>query len=125
MKDKFSRMLCLALVRHYGRMPSAAVVARDFNLRCTQDVKPITNETSRRWIKGISLPELARLNVLANWINLDIGNLQKLDGPNILTDSNLGKSDKREVEMLALFRKLDLRDRKMIQGLIETLANKN
>ena len=125
MKDKFSRMLCLALVQHYGRMPSAAVVARDFNLRCTQDVKPITNETSRRWIKGISLPELARLNVLANWINLDIGNLQKLDGPNILTDSNLGKSDKREVEMLALFRKLDLRDRKMIQGLIETLANKN
>ena len=125
MKDKFSRMLCLALVRHYGRMPSAAVVARDFNLRCTQDVKPITNETSRRWIKGISLPELARLNVLANWINLDIGNLQKLDVPNILTDSNLGKSDKREVEMLALFRKLDLRDRKMIQGLIETLANKN
>ena len=125
MKDKFSRMLCLALVHHYGRMPSAAVVARDFNLRCTQDVKPITNETSRRWIKGISLPELARLNVLANWINLDIGNLQKLDGPNILTASNLGKSDKREVEMLALFRKLDLRDRKMIQGLIETLANKN
>ena len=117
-------MLCLALVHHYGRMPSAAVVARDFNLRCTQDVKPITNETSRRWIKGISLPELARLNVLANWINLDIGNLQKLNSPN-LNDSNSGKSDKQEAAMLALYRKLGLKEKRIIQELIEYLAKKS
>jgi len=124
MKDKFSRMLCLALVHHYGRMPSAAVVARDFNLRCTQDVKPITNETSRRWIKGISFPELARLNVLANWINLDIGNLQKINSPK-LNDSNSGKSDKQEAAMLALYRKLGLKEKRIIQELIEYLAKKS
>jgi len=125
MKEIFSKLLCLELVRHYGRMPSASVVARDFNLRCTQDVKPITNETARRWIKGISLPELVRLNVLSNWINLDIGNLQKSDSSSNLSATTPPKSDEDDEALLKMYKKLDLRDKRIIQELMRSLAKKN
>ena len=125
MKEIFSKMLCLELVRHYGRMPSASVVARDFNLRCTQDVKPITNETARRWIKGISLPELVRLNVLSNWINLDIGNLQKSDSSSNLSATTPPKRDEDNEALLKMYKKLDVRDKRIIQELMRSLAKKN
>ena len=125
MKEIFSKMLCMELVRHYGRMPSASVVARDFNLRCTQDVKPITNETDRRWIKGISLPELVRLNVLSNWINLDIGNLQKSDSSSNLSATTPPKRDEDNEALLKMYKKLDVRDKRIIQELMRSLAKKN
>lgn len=125
MKEVFSKLLCMELVRHYGRMPSASVVARDFNLRCTQDVKPITNETARRWIKGITLPELVRLNVLSNWINIDIGNLQKSDSTSNLSATPPPKRDEDDEALLKIYKKLDLRDKRMIQELMRSLAKKN
>lgn len=125
MKAVFSKLLCLELVRHYGRMPSASVVARDFNLRCTQDVKPITNETARRWIKGISIPELMRLNVLSNWIGLDIGNLQKNNSAANLTTTNTLRGEEGEEELLKIYRKLNAQDKRIIQGLMRSLAKNN
>ena len=125
MKAVFSKLLCLELVRHYGRMPSASVVARDFNLRCTQDVKPITNETARRWIKGISIPELMRLNVLSNWIGLDIGNLQKNNSAANLTTTNTLRGEEGEEALLKIYRKLNARDKRIIQGLMRSLAKNN
>lgn len=125
MKAAFSKLLCLELVRHYGRMPSASVVARDFNLRCTQDAKPITNETARRWIKGISIPELMRLNVLSNWIGLDIGNLQKNNSAANLTTTNTLRGEEGEEALLKIYRKLNAQDKRIIQGLMRSLAKNN
>lgn len=125
MKAVFSKLLCLELVRHYGRMPSASVVARDFNLRCTQNVKPITNETARRWIKGISIPELMRLNVLSNWIGLDIGNLQKNNSAANLTTTNTLRGEEGEEALLKIYRKLNAQDKRIIQGLMRSLAKNN
>ncbi len=125
MKAVFSKLLCLELVRHYGRMPSASVVARDFNLRCTQDAKPITNETARRWIKGISIPELMRLNVLSNWIGLDIGNLQKNNSAANLTTTNTLRGEEGEEALLKIYRKLNAQDKRIIQGLMRSLAKNN
>ncbi len=125
MKTVFSKLLCLELVRHYGRMPSASVVARDFNLRCTQDAKPITNETARRWIKGISIPELMRLNVLSNWIGLDIGNLQKNNSAANLTTTNTLRGEEGEEALLKIYRKLNAQDKRIIQGLMRSLAKNN
>ena len=125
MKAVFSKLLCLELVRHYGRMPSASVVARDFNLRCTQDVKPITNETARRWIKGISIPELMRLNVLSNWIGLDIGNIQKNNSAANLTTTNTLRGEEGEEALLKIYRKLNVQDKRIIQGLMRSLAKNN
>jgi hypothetical protein len=69
-KDNFSALLRDSLRSRFGRIPSAAVVAREFNLRA-YDTAPISQESARRWIRGVSLPEEERLRVLVNWLDLD------------------------------------------------------
>lgn len=69
-KESFSALLRDSLRARYGRIPSAAVVAREFNLRA-YETSPISQESARRWLRGVSLPEEERLRVLVNWLNLD------------------------------------------------------
>ena len=57
--------------RFRGKLPSAAIVAREFNLRAGA-VLPISQESTRRWIRGNSIPDAPRLAVLAAWLNLDL-----------------------------------------------------
>lgn len=70
-KSKFSALLRARLIEVYGRQPSAAFVAQEFNLRA-YGCEPITQEAARRWLKGISMPEEKKLQILVNWLNLDI-----------------------------------------------------
>jgi hypothetical protein len=69
-KENFSLLLRDSLRSRYGRLPSAAVVAREFNLRASEAL-PISQESARRWLRGVSLPEEERLRILVNWLNLD------------------------------------------------------
>jgi hypothetical protein len=69
-KENFAALLRDSLRSRFGRIPSAAIVAREFNLRA-YDTPPISQESARRWIRGVSLPEEQRLRVLVNWLNLD------------------------------------------------------
>jgi len=78
-KDSFSAHLRECLKQRYGKIPSAAVVARDFNLRA-YGTSPISQESARRWIRGVSLPEEDRLRVLVNWLNLDFNHVLKNPG---------------------------------------------
>jgi hypothetical protein len=73
-KQAFSRAINQALRTHYGRVPSAAVTARDFNLR-NSDTPPISEETARRWMRGLSLPEGDRMSVLVKWLGLDLNTI--------------------------------------------------
>jgi hypothetical protein len=75
-KESFSALLRNSLRARYGRIPSAAVVAREFNLRA-YDTSPISQESARRWLRGVSLPEEERLRVLVNWLNLDFNEALK------------------------------------------------
>lgn len=78
-KDSFSSSLRNCLSAYYGKIPSAATFARDFNLRA-YGTAPITQESARRWMRGVSLPEEDRLCVLINWLNLDFNEI--LRSPN-------------------------------------------
>ena len=69
-KENFSALLRNSLKARYGRLPSAAVLAREFNLRA-YDTTPISGESARRWLRGVCLPEEDRLRILVNWLNLD------------------------------------------------------
>lgn len=71
MKAAFSKELMRCLLDKYGRMPSAAVLARDFNFR-SGDLSPITAETARRWIRGMSIPEMERLKLLIEWLGMRV-----------------------------------------------------
>jgi hypothetical protein len=78
-KDSFSSSLRICLKAYYGKIPSASTFAKDFNLRA-YDTLPITQESARRWMRGVSLPEEDRLCVLINWLNLDFNEI--LRSPN-------------------------------------------
>lgn len=69
-KENFSCILRDSLKARYGRVPSAAVLAREFNLRA-YDTTPVTGESARRWLRGVCLPEEERLRVLVNWLDLN------------------------------------------------------
>jgi len=69
-KAKFGKLLQQALIKRYGRVPSAAFVAREFNLK-NSETSAVTQESARRWIAGISIPNEQRLEVLINWLKID------------------------------------------------------
>lgn len=66
--ERFSIVLRSGLVNKFGRIPTAQKFSDDFNLR---SVKPITRETARKWINGLTMPESERLLVLIQWLNLN------------------------------------------------------
>ena len=67
MKELFSQALRESLKARYGKLPSAATVARDFNLRA-YGVSPITQESARRWMRAESFPKPEYLEILLNWL---------------------------------------------------------
>ena len=74
LRDSFSLSLVKALALRYQEIPSAAFVAKEFNLR-TSTSEPITQESARRWLRGLAIPELDKLLVLRSWLNLDLNAL--------------------------------------------------
>ena len=74
MKEYFSHSLRESLKLQYGKLPSAEVVAQNFNLRA-HSTTPVTQESVRRWMRGESLPKPDHLIVLMQWLNLDLNKI--------------------------------------------------
>jgi len=74
MKEEFSHSLRESLKLQYGKLPSAEVVSRDFNLRA-HGTAPVTQESVRRWIRGESLPKPDHLIVLVQWLHLNLNEI--------------------------------------------------
>jgi hypothetical protein len=92
-KENFSAHLRTSLKAQYkGRLPSAAILARDFNLRA-YEASPISGESARRWMRGICLPEEDRLRVLVNWLNLDFNRVLALPSVRRQSDSYVFSKD--------------------------------
>jgi len=68
MLERFSIALRSGLVDKFSRIPTAQKFSDEFNLR---SVNPITRETARKWINGITMPESERLLVLIQWLSLN------------------------------------------------------
>lgn len=134
-KDTFSRSLRKCLHEHYGRVPAAAVIAKDFNLRA-YGVDPITQESARRWIRGISIPEEDRLKVLIEWLSLDFnailcsnGNDDRHaragDGHSVSKETFRQKGDGLSIsdeELVRLFFNLDEERKRLVLELIKLIA---
>ena len=65
---KFSDVLNKHLIKKYKKVPSANFIANQFNLRA-DGTSTITSETARKWVKGISVPEIDRFKVLLGWLD--------------------------------------------------------
>jgi len=92
-KDTFSKSLRSCLNNYYGKVPSASVFARDFNLRA-YGTTPITQESARRWIRGVSLPEEGRVRVLIDWLGLDYNEILRISSQLLPTSPNNGSIKK-------------------------------
>ena len=69
-----SRILNESLQRKFGKIPSASKFADQFNLRA-YGTKTITRETARKWLVGIAVPEIDKLVVLIDWLDIDVMDL--------------------------------------------------
>ncbi|SDK24192.1 transcriptional regulator [Billgrantia gudaonensis] len=56
-------------MRAAGYEPRPAVLEREFNLRFWG--KPVTLQGVRRWLRGETLPQQEKLEVLAAWLNVE------------------------------------------------------
>jgi len=98
MKLAFSKEFSRKLIEYYGRMPSASVVSRDFNLRA-KEIAPISQETARRWMRSISIPEIEKLQILVEWLQLDLAFVTQKEFDDSPSDN---RNDDRKVRGVVL-----------------------
>lgn len=127
MKEQFARSLRESLRVRYGKLPSAAVLARDFNLRA-DGVGCITQESARRWMRGECFPKSAYLEILVNWLGVSLdtavltpekrvfdAQIGLERGPGYITPMNPAQE-----RLARLFISLNPEQQKAVMGLIET-----
>lgn len=68
--ERFAAALNQGLLDKFGKIPSTSQFAAMFNALTVPDYH-ITRETARKWIKGLTYPEIMRLQVLMQWLTLD------------------------------------------------------
>jgi hypothetical protein len=73
-RKQFARALREALIARYGKLPAASHVSREFNLRA-YGVDSISQESARRWLRGLSVPTQDKLAILSNWLALDLNSI--------------------------------------------------
>lgn len=72
--ESFSMELRSKCKEKYGAILSAEHFSRNYNLRANE-VDSISRESARKWLRGISFPEPAKLMVLIDWLNLDLNSV--------------------------------------------------
>ena len=71
LQESFALALRNSLLAHYHEIPSASFLAKEFNLRA-RHCEPITQESARRWLKGLAIPKFDKLLLLRSWLDLDL-----------------------------------------------------
>jgi plasmid stability protein len=135
-KDEFAALLRNALKDRRGRMPSAAAVAREFNLRAN-GIEPVTQESVRRWLRGISMPEEQKMAILVSWLNLDLSGAMRRARSAAVTGNGhesantpepgsvLDGIDPETLERARLISRLPLSDQQLIKDFINRLVQKS
>jgi hypothetical protein len=121
LKNLFAKELNRQLLEYYGRIPSAAVLARDYNLRAA-NAPQISQEAARRWIRGLSIPEMDKIHILVNWLGLDPNFMRSAEDP---VQSNYQKQSNNqnslEQALLQVFRETDGRGKQLLINVANTL----
>jgi len=90
--QQFAVALNRGLFRYYGRNPPAAMVTRDFNAR-SESAVPISQEATRKWMRGHTVPGLSKMQVLAKWLDLDLRALNGGDEITPVREAPTGDTD--------------------------------
>jgi hypothetical protein len=90
----FSKHLADSLLMKYKKQVSIVFFVDQFNLRA-YGTDTISYETGRKWIKGLSIPKVSKMNVLVKWLNIDAKKIFEYDHDirdkinSAITDSSL------------------------------------
>ena len=74
LRQAFALAFKNGLLMRFKEVPSAAFIAKEFNLRAP-GLEPISQESARRWLRGLAIPQFDKLLVLRSWLNLDLNAL--------------------------------------------------
>lgn len=113
LQDSFASALADSLLLRYQEVPSAAFFAKEFNRRAP--TRPISQESARRWLRGLAIPELDKLLVLRSWLSLDL---------NALAQPNSGTPEDNDIDgetQLLEQQKAFVETTKTIKGSLELL----
>ena len=109
----FGEALRAALVNRLGKVPSATYLANQFNFRA-QGTTVITRETARKWMTGQAIPEIERLNILIDWLNIDSHKFLARGAMKSVVSEN-GTGDDLIIEtIIELLRKMDAKTRSVV-----------
>ncbi|MGP9767671.1 transcriptional regulator [Halomonas sp. AOP13-D3-9] len=107
-----------------GYEPRPSVLEREFNLRYWG--KPITFQAVRRWLRGDSIPNQDKLQVLARWLLVDPHHLRYGDSSAYTVSEPPASWDisstNEERQLLSLYRGLPAAQRKVVRDILETFA---
>jgi hypothetical protein len=113
LQESFAIALTDGLLLRYQEVPSAAFFAKEFNRRAP--TRPISQESARRWLRGLAIPELDKLLVLRSWLSLDL---------NALAQPNIGLPEDNDIDaetQLLEQQKVFVETTKTIKGSLELL----
>ena len=116
--EVFSTQLRAKLRAHFrGRIPSAAAVAIYFNLQAQDISLQISQETARRWIRGLCIPDPERLRILVSWIGID------LHGALFCTPKSppVQMPDRMAQEVIELFKDLGIAQQNSVLDLLKRM----
>jgi hypothetical protein len=68
-KSHLGSLIRQGLIRKYGKLPSASNFANQYNLRAHGTVA-ISREAARKWMAGLSVPEIDKLSILVQWLEI-------------------------------------------------------
>lgn len=137
-KQLFAQCMNACIKRAYGgKIPSYAVIARDFSLRYPEDGS-ISSESIRKWMTGRALPQSHRLSALIDWLGADIAtalslhaellNIKENDRPGDPSHTSSLSSRRKPLsssddQIFNLIQNLSFRDRKIILSILRILQS--
>lgn len=126
-REAFSKRLRQALQQGGVALHSPTRLAEAFNDRYRG--KPITQQTVRKWLNGISIPRHDKILVLAEWLGmpadlLEYGN-SGAEGPTMQQVAPTYPSGLSDEELLKRYRKLNHSQQRAVAEIISGLAAKD
>jgi hypothetical protein len=119
--EVFSTELRKRLKLRYGRLPSAAFVALHFNGRVSE-YDGISQETARRWMRGVSIPRYTHFGILSDWLKLDINSVFDSANNTSSARDREGGSDVFAEETIKITRLINGLSPKKRENLLEFLS---
>jgi hypothetical protein len=119
--QKFSDVLQKKLIERFGCIPSANRLANQFNLRAA-NTEPITQEAARRWIRGLSMPQVDRFQVLSAWLNISPHEFLEPGNTVVAPDLKPDKNN-QENQLISMYRNLDIAEQHALRVAAQTLLH--